>query len=332
MARKGGLGKGFGSLFEDNNLNIVGTSETLPVTELTPNRNQPRKEFDRQSLAELAASITELGVIQPILVRRLPGGEHQIVAGERRWRAAQLAGLTSVPVVIRSLTEQEVDEIALVENLQREDLNPIEEAEGYDRLMRNYDMTQEIVSQRVGKSRSAVANAVRLLSLPEAVKQMLSKGDLTVGHARPLLSLSDKSEISRIASLVSERGLTVRDVERLIKKEKDKGKDKTNLPEGYERGVATGGAGGSVGAGGAGSTAPAAEMTAPYGAGQGSSAKPAAQNENDRYIEELELAMREELRRYIKITGGKNGRGRIEIEFFSLEELVDIAMRVAGNK
>ena len=156
--KRGGLGKGLDSLFNDNNIEENETTRTLRISELEPNRDQPRKEFDPAALAELADSIAAVGVIQPLIVRPIVGGGYQIVAGERRWRAAQSAGLTEVPVVIRELSDKEVDEIALIENLQREDLNPVEEAEGYRHLMNEYSMTQEQVAGRVGKSRPSVAN------------------------------------------------------------------------------------------------------------------------------------------------------------------------------
>ena len=185
--KRGGLGKGLDSLFNDNIIEESDSARTLRISELEPNRDQPRKEFDPAALAELADSIAAVGVIQPLIVRPLVSGGYQIVAGERRWRAAQSAGLTEVPVIIRELNDKEVDEIALIENLQREDLNPVEEAEGYRHLMNEYGMTQEQVASRVGKSRPSVANSVRLLELPDSVLGMLTAGDLTVGHVRPLL-------------------------------------------------------------------------------------------------------------------------------------------------
>ena len=218
--RKGGLGKGLDSLFMDNTTEESDSARTLRISELEPNRDQPRKEFDPAALAELADSIAAVGVIQPLIVRPIVGGGYQIVAGERRWRAAQSAGLTEVPVVIRELSDKEVDEIALIENLQREDLNPVEEAEGYRHLMNEYGMTQEQVAERVGKSRPSVANAVRLLELPDSVLGMLTAGDLTVGHVRPLLGLHDEESMVKIACQAVKKKLTVRDVEKQVKKEK----------------------------------------------------------------------------------------------------------------
>ncbi|MBQ5544501.1 MAG: ParB/RepB/Spo0J family partition protein, partial [Clostridia bacterium] len=202
-SRKSGLGKGLDSLFMDNGsiAESKDNTTTLHISELEPNRDQPRKEFDAAALAELADSIAAVGVIQPLIVRPMVGGGYQIVAGERRWRAAQSAGLTEVPVIIRELSDKEVDEIALIENLQREDLNPVEEAEGYRHLMNEYGMTQEQVASRVGKSRPSVANSVRLLELPDSILGMLTAGDLTVGHVRPLLGLRDEDSMVKVACM-----------------------------------------------------------------------------------------------------------------------------------
>ena len=219
-SRKSGLGKGLDSLFMDNIADEKDSTTTLRVSELEPNRDQPRKEFDPAALAELADSIAAVGVIQPLIVRPIAGGGYQIVAGERRWRAAQSAGLTEVPVIIRELSDKEVDEIALIENLQREDLNPVEEAEGYRHLMNEYSMTQEQVASRVGKSRPSVANSVRLLELPDSILGMLTAGDLTVGHVRPLLGLQDEDEMVKVACMAVKKKMTVREVEKQVKKEK----------------------------------------------------------------------------------------------------------------
>lgn len=232
-AKKGGLGKGLDSLFGENLAEESNSTTSLRVSELEPNRDQPRKEFDSAALAELADSIAAVGVIQPLIVRPLVNGGYQIVAGERRWRAAQSAGLTEVPVIIRELSDKEVDEIALIENLQREDLNPVEEAEGYRHLMSEYGMTQEQVASRVGKSRPSVANAVRLLDLPDAILGMLTAGDLTVGHVRPLLGLHDEDAMIRIACQAVKKKMTVREVEKYVKKEK--GEDSENKKPSSER-------------------------------------------------------------------------------------------------
>ncbi|MEG1869343.1 MAG: ParB/RepB/Spo0J family partition protein, partial [Oscillospiraceae bacterium] len=180
--RKGGLGKGLDALFMDNENADSGTV-TLRLSDIEPNENQPRKHFDERALLELADSIKEHGVLQPLLVRQMDSGVYQLVAGERRWRASRIAGLTEVPVVIHDLTDSQVMEIALIENLQREDLNPIEEARGYKNLIDTYDLTQEQVAKKVGKSRPVVANALRLLSLPGEILPMVEAGDISAGHA-----------------------------------------------------------------------------------------------------------------------------------------------------
>lgn len=292
MARERGLGGGIGALIHDNSSDSNITK--LPLSQLERNKLQPRRDFDQASLSELADSITQLGVIQPILVRPIPGGGYQIVAGERRFRAAQMAGLKEVPVIIREMDDRETDEVALVENLQREDLSPIEEALGYARLMNEYSMTQEDVSRRVGKARSTIANSVRLLDLPEAVQNMLNEGDITTGHARPLLGLADAEEINRIASLITARGLNVRDVERLVRKEKERKAEAEQ--EGKKE------------------------------------TKPKQMTSRAKYIEELEIAMRTELCRGITITETGKEKGTLTIEYNSYEELADMAMRLAGNK
>ena len=215
-AKKGGLGKGLEALFADNAIEEGGSAVTLKISEIEPNREQPRKEFDEASLAELADSISQHGVLQPLLVRPLIDGGYQLVAGERRWRASRMAGLTEVPVVIRQMSDQEMMELALIENLQREDLSPVEEAEGYRTLMETYELTQDEVAKIVGKSRPAVANALRLLALPDEVVAMVREGTLSSGHARCLLSFP-KEEISARAKDAVERSLSVRELEKMAK-------------------------------------------------------------------------------------------------------------------
>lgn len=223
-AKLGGLGKGLDALFVDNNTKDSGNM-MLRLSSIEPNKDQPRKQFDEDALMELADSIRQHGVIQPLLVRPLDNGMYQLVAGERRWRASRMAGLMEVPVVIRDLSDHEAMEIALIENLQRKDLNVIEEALGYQQLMEKYDMTQEKVAERVGKSRPAVANALRLLNLPEQVIDMVKTGEVTAGHARALLKLDDEVEIIDIAKKIQKGRYSVRDVEKITAKKKEEPKE-----------------------------------------------------------------------------------------------------------
>ena len=218
MANKiGGLGRGLDALFAQNTLDDGVSTVTLPLDEIIPNREQPRKQFDDQALADLSASIAQHGVLQPLLVRPMPDGSYQLVAGERRWRASRMAGLTEVPVVIRDMDEQESAELALIENLQREDLNPMEEAIGYRTLMENYGMTQEQTAQVVNKSRPAVANALRLLQLPEAVTELVASGKLAAGHARTVLAFEGEAAQIAAATAAVDKGLSVRELEKMAK-------------------------------------------------------------------------------------------------------------------
>lgn len=216
MAKKG-LGSGLDTLFMDNT-NDIQVKKTLRTSEIEPNRNQPRKVFSDEAIAALADSIREYGVLQPILVRPLGTGMYQIVAGERRWRAARMLGLDEVPVNIKELSDLEAMQIAIVENLQRENLNPLEEASGYSELIEKFGMTQEKVAKLVGRSRSAVANAVRLLTLPESVQKMVESGDLSAGHARALLAFDDEELLISTAQKAASGGLTVRQVEKIAQK------------------------------------------------------------------------------------------------------------------
>lgn len=229
---KRGLGQGLSALFEktDNNY-LTETDNNADVTKiktalLEPRRDQPRKHFYREQLQALASSIAEHGIIQPIIVSRGKNGYYDIIAGERRWRAAKLAGLKEVPAIVREYDEKQVAEVALIENLQREDLNPIEEAMGYKTLMEKFSMTQDKVSERVGKSRSSVANTLRLLSLEDEIKEMLAQNRLTMGHARALLSMEGGKQRLAAAKKIAEEGFNVRQVEALVKKEKVEGKPK----------------------------------------------------------------------------------------------------------
>ena len=213
----GGLGAGLDSLFSEN-ASDVQIKTTLRTSEIEPNRDQPRKHFSTESISTLADSIREHGILQPILVRPMESGGYQIVAGERRWRAARMLGLDEVPINIKELSDVETMQIAIIENLQRENLNPVEEAAGYNELIENYGMTQEQVGKMVGKSRSAVANAVRLLSLPQRVLKMLENGELSSGHAKALLGFEDEEMMLAIANRAADGGMTVRQVEKLAQK------------------------------------------------------------------------------------------------------------------
>ena len=218
MAKKmSGLGKGLGALMLENSTQEMLTENELPINEIIPNRDQPRKTFDEAALEELAESIEQHGVLQPLLVRPIPSGEYQLVAGERRWRACRMAGLNKVPVVIKELTDTETMEIAIIENLQREDLNPIEEAEGLQALIDKCGYTQEEVAASVGKSRPAIANSLRLLRLPQEVRDMTKNGEISAGHARALLAFDNDAMMLEAAKNIVSKKMTVRDVERLAK-------------------------------------------------------------------------------------------------------------------
>ena len=213
-----GLGRGLGALLGDDILNTETTgSLSLPISQVESNSSQPRKSFDEVTLAELADSIREHGIIQPLTVRKLASGYYQIIAGERRWRAARMAGLHEVPVVVIEADDKKAAELAMIENLQREDLNPIEEASGFQSLIETYHMTQEEAASRVGKSRSAVANALRLLGLTPTVREMVVDGRLSAGHARALLPLPADLQESA-ANAVVDGGLSVRQTEALVKR------------------------------------------------------------------------------------------------------------------
>ncbi len=234
--KKGGLGRGLTSLLADNSLEETGSAQPvkLNLMDIEPNKDQARKQFDDAALSELADSIAQHGVLQPLLVRPLIGGGYQLVAGERRWRASRIAGLTQVPVVIKELSDTEAAVISLIENLQREDLNPVEEALGFASLMKDFNLTQEEAAQKVGKSRPAVANALRLLKLPEKVLDMVRENKLSAGHARALAAIEDEKILISTAELIVEKGLSVRAVEKLVKtltaEKKEKAKKTASRP------------------------------------------------------------------------------------------------------
>ena len=219
MASNKGLGKGLGALLGDFHEEPLEKSayQMLPIYKVEPNPDQPRQDFDEEELQALADSIDVHGIIQPLTVRELPSGYYQIIAGERRWRAARIAGLSDVPAVIMEADDRKVKELALIENLQRQDLNPVEEALGYQSLMEEYGLTQEETAKRVGKSRPAVANALRLLSLCPDVMELLRRGDLTPGHARAILSLKTEKQQKEAARKIMALSLSVRQAETLCK-------------------------------------------------------------------------------------------------------------------
>lgn len=279
MAKKGGLGKGLSAIFMENESEDQNSTVTLKISEIEPNKDQPRTDFDDKALSELAESIALHGVLQPLLVRPLVYGGYQIVAGERRYRASRMAGLTEVPVVIRELDDRETMELALIENLQRENLTPIEEAKGYKTLMDTYGFTQEQVSSSVGKSRSAVANSLRLLNLPEEIIDLISQGKITGGHARALLSLENKEKMIEISREIMDKDLSVRQTEKLTQKSK---KGEKNPPK---------------------------------------------KEEKTNFLKEVELALTENLCRKISVTKKGDG-GVLSIEFFSQEDLIDLANKL----
>ncbi len=281
MAKKqSGLGKGLGALMLENTTEDMVATNTLPISEIIPNKEQPRKTFDEDALAELAESIKQHGVLQPLLVRPLPSGGYQLVAGERRWRASRMAKLREVPVVVKELTDTETMEIAIIENLQREDLSPIEEAEGLQALIDKCGFTQEEVAASVGKSRSAIANSLRLLRLPQEVRDMTREGSISAGHARALLSLDNEAVIYEAAQNIVNNNLSVRDIERLVKIQD---KNAVVSQKRYKR--------------------------------------------RDSFYDEVELTLSEVLGRKVKVYNGK-GKGTLEIEFYSQEDLKNIANKL----
>lgn len=221
--KKGGLGKGLGALIPDSGVGknkdekASAAELTLDINKVEPNRKQPRKQFNEDSLIELSENIKQYGIIQPLLVKERDG-YYEIIAGERRWRAAKMAGLTEVPVIIKDISEQEIVEISLIENIQREDLNPIEEAQAYKRLLDEFHLKQDEVADRVNKSRTAVTNSMRLLKLDERVQQMLIEDLISTGHARAILGIADAERQYEFAQQVLDKKLSVRDVEKEVKR------------------------------------------------------------------------------------------------------------------
>lgn len=234
--KKRGLGKGLDALFQSYDSfesDDLGTEDSLnesvleiSIYDIDPNPDQPRRNFDQESIQDLSKSIKEHGVVQPIIVKPSQNNRYTIVAGERRWRAARAAGLDKIPVIIRDFNDKEMLEIALIENLQREDLNPIEEAEGINSLIESYGLTQEQVAQRIGKSRPSIANSLRLLKLPKHVKNLLEEGKISTGHARALLALNSHTKMIELADLIVDKSLSVRETENIVKKIKEEKQNK----------------------------------------------------------------------------------------------------------
>ena len=277
--KRGGLGKGLDALFMENDAEDSAGTVTLKISEIEPNRSQPRHDFNEESLRELADSIAAHGVLQPLLVRPLPEGGYQLVAGERRWRASRMAGLFEVPVIIRELSDSETMQISMIENLQRENLNPVEEALGYKTLIDEYGFTQDELSKTVGKSRPVITNALRLLKLSQEILDMLRNGEITTGHARALLSIDNADEQLRIAQLIVKNDLTVRDIERIAKS--------INEQKGEHQAAET--------------------------------------HKRSTFFDEVELSLNEHLSRKVKVVNGKDSGGILQIEFYSEEDLSELA-------
>lgn len=280
--KKSGLGRGLTSLFDENSSDNEG-AVTLNLNDIEPNRDQPRKDFDETALSELADSIAQHGLIQPIVVKPNLDGRYSIIAGERRWRASRRAGLTEVPVVIKEADEQTLMEIALIENLQREDLNAVEEALGYRSLIDTYGLTQEEVAKKMGKSRSAVTNALRLLALNDNELEALRRGSISAGHARALLSCDDEATRAKMLIAAAD-GASVRELEKTAADAK-----------------------------------------------KAKSAANAAPQKKPTFYSEVELSLKNEMRRKVHINPSGNGKGTLTIEFFSDDELVEFAKRLAEN-
>ena len=228
-----GLGKGVSALYDDNSTEVNDSSQkTLRISDIEPNKSQPRTVFDEEAISTLADSIKEHGLLQPILVRPYKDG-YQIVAGERRWRACRLLGMTEIPAVVSEMTDIEVAQAAIVENLQRENLNPIEEAEGFKELADKYNMTQEEIAQKVGRSRSAITNALRLLTLPDEIVKMLSNGDITTGHAKAILAVDNAETQLMLAKQAAGGLITVRDIEKFTQKQNQPKKTVKKVKDNY---------------------------------------------------------------------------------------------------
>lgn len=283
MSKKG-LGKGLGALIPIIDEKDEKDIQEIDIDEIKPNERQPRKAFDEEKIKELAFSIKEHGVLQPVILRKTKTG-YELVAGERRWRAAKIAGIEKIPAIIKKITDAEVMQIALIENLQREDLNPVEEAMAYKTLMEEFGMTQEELAGRIGKSRSHIANTVRLLNLEDEIKEMINQGKITAGHARALLSIDESRERIKIAKKIAEENFSVRETEDLIKTYSSKAKEKRNNSKNQEINPA---------------------------------------------INHIEEQLKKALGTKVKIKGDER-RGKIEIDFYSEDELERILEIIVGS-
>jgi ParB family chromosome partitioning protein len=299
VARRSGLGRGLGALIPTDITGEAGSAlREVPVGSITPNPHQPRSYFDEEALASLTASISELGVLQPILVRELADDRFELIAGERRWRAAKRAGLPSVPVVVRAVDEVLSLEQALVENLHREDLNPLEEAAAYQQLMEDFDLTQEMVAQKVGKSRSSVANTLRLFQLPPSIQRLVAENQIAAGHAKALLGTPDRAFQELLAKRIVADGLSVREAEEAVRLHGQ----------------------------------PEAESEAPVEAPPAAPVEGAAKRLRAPGLLELEELLADHLSTRVAVSmAGANGKGKITIEFSGLEDLERIYRAMAES-
>lgn len=286
MSKKSGLGKGLDALFEDNTNEAQGT-QTIRLSEIEPNKSQPRQHFDEAAITTLADSIRQHGLIQPILVRSTGAG-YQIVAGERRWRACRMLGMSEISVVIKEFSDAETAQIALIENIQREDLNPIEEAAAYKELMEKYEMTQDGLSKAVGKSRSTIANSVRLLNMPEKVQNLLKKGELSAGQAKAIASAETDEEMIDLAERAANGQITVRGIEKLLaKKEELAAENQDNDAK-----------------------------------------QDTEKRQHLNYLTEMEISLHESLSRKVKISSKDGKKGSITIDFFDQDDLSELAAKL----
>ncbi|MCH5347853.1 MAG: ParB/RepB/Spo0J family partition protein [Oscillospiraceae bacterium] len=287
-AKKKALGQGLDALFGDNANEDTSGAQTLRMSDIEPNRGQPRQNFDESAITDLADSIRQHGLIQPIVVRPMESGGYQIVAGERRWRACRMLGMSEVPAIIREFSDFETAQIALIENIQREDLNPIEEAAAYRTLMEEYSMTQEQLSKAVGKSRSAIANSVRLLNLPEPIIEMLKKRELSTGQAKAIAAADSEERMIELAKEAASGKLTVRGIEKLLSKSGEG--SETDKPSPQEKAAAE-----------------------------------KEQKQNMNFVTEMQISLENHLGKKVRISTHDGEKGSITIDFYSQDELSEIA-------